>query len=77
MMRRDEDNLKALLREHLVKWPIVSGALSLWIGLVLIFLGPAPGQGLGTYLHRYAYEGIAIGIVLILIGLAVRRAFRP
>lgn len=75
-MRRDEVNPKSLLREYLGRWPIVSGALSLWIGLVLVVLGPKPGQGAGTFLHRAAYEGIIGGLALILIGIAVRRATR-
>lgn len=76
MMRQNEIDGKALLREYLGRWPIVSGALSLWIGLVLIFFGPKPGPGSGGYLHHIAYEGIATGIALILLGIAVRRAFR-
>lgn len=68
-MRQNETNYKALLREYLGRWPIVSGALSLWIGLLLAFMGP-------SYLRHIAYEGIAIGIAFVLIGFAVRRAFR-
>lgn len=68
-MRNNEADGNALLREYLGRWPIVSGSLSLWIGLVLVFLGPG-------YLHHIAYEGIATGIALIGIGLAVRRLVR-
>ena len=53
---------------------MVFGALSLWIGLLLIVFGPTPEGG---YLRRAASEGIAIGIILILVGFAVRRATRP
>ena len=75
-MRHEEDNVKALLREHLGKWMLVSGALSLWIGLLLLFLGPSPSPGDSNYLHKMAYEGMGTGIFLILIGILAQRIFR-
>lgn len=75
-MNRSRVDGRALIREYLGRWPLVTGTLSLWIGLLLIFIGPASGQGIASYLHRAAYEGIAIGIFLLLVGFAVRRASR-
>jgi hypothetical protein len=60
-------------RSNLGKRTQIGGAIAVYIGVLLLLLGPAPTPPLNP--HRLAWLFIAIGLFLFVAGTVARRLF--